>query len=107
MAVSIVWSISRSRSGSKRVAGCVVRQPARTTTSVMLNRRMFPLRNQRSDSERRQRSDDGIPGPGDMGCGEDGGDCCNACAHAAERADAAGATCAAEEKDAQDWSVDQ
>src|SRR5258708_22787205 len=108
MAVSIVWSISCKRSGSKRAIGCVVRQPARSAAAIaMLSRRMFPLRNQRSDCERRQRSDDGVPRPGDMGCGENDGDGGNACTHAAERADAAGPTRRAEKENAEDWTVDQ
>jgi len=42
-----------------------------------------------------------------MRCEENGGDGGDACAHAAERADAACAFRAAKEKDAEDGTVDQ
>src|SRR3954462_9260922 len=73
----------------------------------MLSRRMFPLRNERADSERRQRADDGVPRPRDVSgktYGEDDGDSDR---HPRQRRTRTAAFRAAEQENAEDRAVDE
>src|SRR3954452_12538017 len=102
MAVSIVRSISRRRSVSNVLLFCIVVQPERSAASAaMLSRRMFPLRNERANRERRQRADDGVPRPRDVSGKTYGEDDRDPDRHSSERGARTAAFRAAEKEDAE------
>src|SRR4051794_15902993 len=104
----MVRSISRRRAASKVLLFCIVVQPERIAASAaILSRRMFPLRNERADGERRQRADDGVPRPRDVSCKTYGEDDRDSDGHCRERGARTAALGAAEKEHAKDRPVDE
>src|SRR5712692_6038063 len=105
MACSISRSIWRRTAGSNDCDGVDAQAAKSAATTMLLRMRRLTFGDQGTHGEGHQRSDHGVPRPGDGGGETDQEDDGEACAHADQRGLRASALRAAEQEDAEDRAV--